>query len=64
MDRGAVVEVARTTSWWPLKATIFRLYEAQARRTESEADGESEHDQVLLSHQLPQPSAHGTASNW
>ncbi len=41
----------------------FRLYEAQARRTESEADGESEHDQVLLSHQLPQPSAHGTASH-
>jgi ATP-binding cassette subfamily B protein len=37
----------------------FRLYEAQARRTEAD-DEESEHDQVLLAHQMPQPSAHGS----
>jgi ATP-binding cassette subfamily B protein len=40
----------------------FRLYEAQARRTEADGeDGDSEHDQNLLAHQLPQPSAHGAA---
>jgi ATP-binding cassette subfamily B protein len=63
MDRGAVVEVGTHDELMAAQGHYFRLYEAQARRTESEADGESEHDQVLLSHQLPQPSAHGNASN-
>ena len=55
MDRGVVVEVgthdeaamARQGHYW-------RLYEAQARRTESDEDG-GPNDQVLLAHQIPQP---------
>ena len=60
MDRGVVVEVGTHDELMARQGHYFRLYEAQARRTESDEDGESEHDQVLLAHQIPQPSAHGT----
>ncbi|MGR6804691.1 cyanophycin metabolism-associated ABC transporter [Sphaerotilus natans] len=60
MDRGVVVEVGTHDELMAREGHYFRLYMAQARRTESDEDGESEHDQVLLAHQIPQPSAHGT----
>ncbi|NRT54296.1 ABC transporter ATP-binding protein [Sphaerotilus uruguayifluvii] len=60
MDRGVVVEVGTHDELMARQGHYFRLYEAQARRTESDDDGESEHDQALLARQIPQPSAHGT----
>jgi len=60
MDRGVVVEVGTHDELMAREGHYFRLYMAQARRTEGDEDDESEHDQVLLAHQIPQPSAHGT----
>jgi ATP-binding cassette subfamily B protein len=62
MDRGAVVEVGTHDELMAAEGHYFRLYEAQARRTDAaDEDGDSEHDQNLLAHQIPQPSAHGNA---
>jgi ATP-binding cassette subfamily B protein len=62
MDRGAVVEVGTHDELMAAQGHYFRLYEAQARRTDAaDEDGDSEHDQNLLAHQIPQPSAHGNA---
>ena len=64
MDRGAVVEVGTHDELMAAQGHYFRLYEAQARRTDAaDEDGDSEHDQNLLAHQIPQPSAHGQAAS-
>jgi len=59
MDRGVVVEVGTHDELMARQGHYFRLYEAQARHADSDEEGASDHDQVLLAHQLPQPSAHG-----
>jgi ATP-binding cassette, subfamily B, bacterial len=56
MDRGEIVEVGPHEELMAKQGAYWRLYEAQARK--AVADGE-DHDAVLLSSQLPQPSAHG-----
>jgi ATP-binding cassette subfamily B protein len=65
MDRGEVVEVGPHDELMAQQGAYWRLYEAQSRRAETEADAdgsevESEHDRVLLASQLPQPSAHAS----
>ena len=58
MDRGEIVEVGPHDALMAQQGAYWRLYEAQARKTEADADEGSDHDAVLLSNQLPQPSAH------
>ena len=61
MDRGVVVEVGPHDELMARQGAYWRLYEAQVRRADADEDAESERDRVLLSSQLPQPSAHGAA---
>jgi ATP-binding cassette subfamily B protein len=61
MDRGEIVEVGPHDDLMARQGAYWRLYEAQARKAEADAEGESDHDAALLASQLPQPSAH-TAS--
>jgi ATP-binding cassette, subfamily B, bacterial len=55
MDRGEIVEVGPHEELMARQGAYWRLYEAQARKAETE---DADHDAVLLSSQLPQPSAH------
>ncbi|OYT87071.1 MAG: ABC transporter [Burkholderiales bacterium PBB6] len=61
MDRGEVVEVGPHDELMARQGHYWRLYEAQARKAESDDEG-SDHDAVLLSSQLPQPSAHSATA--
>jgi ATP-binding cassette, subfamily B, bacterial len=62
MDRGEVVEVGPHDELMACQGAYWRLYEAQARRAEAEDDASTtDHDNVLLASQLPQPSAHSAA---
>jgi len=56
MDRGEVVEVGHHDELMARQGAYWRLYEAQARRAETEEG--SDHDAVLIASTLPQPSAH------
>lgn len=58
MDRGEVVEVGPHDELMARQGHYWRLYEAQARKTEADDDHSNDHDAVLLATQLPQPSAH------
>jgi ATP-binding cassette, subfamily B, bacterial len=62
MDRGEVVEVGPHDELMARQGAYWRLYEAQARKAESDEDGESDHDAVLLASQVPQPSAHSATA--
>ena len=55
MDRGEVVEVGPHDELMASQGAYWRLYQAQARHAATE---DAEHDDNLLAHQLPQPSAH------
>ena len=55
MDRGQVVEVGPHEELMAKQGAYWRLYEAQARRTEEDAE---EAQDTLLAQQLPQVSAH------
>ena len=59
MDRGEVVEVGPHDELMAQQGAYWRLYEAQARKAESEG---SDHDAVLIASNLPQPSAHEEVS--
>ena len=56
MDRGEVVEVGHHDELMARQGAYWRLYEAQARKAETEEG--SDHDAVLIASTLPQPSAH------
>lgn len=58
MDRGEVVEVGPHDELMERRGAYWRLYEAQARQVDQDVDATADHDEVLLSSQLPQPSAH------
>jgi ATP-binding cassette subfamily B protein len=60
MDRGEVVEVGPHDELMARQGAYWRLYEAQTRKTEAEAEDSdpSDHDQVLLASHMPHPSAH------
>ena len=55
MDRGEIVEVGPHEALMARQGHYWRLYEAQARKAESDVN--PDHDAVLLASQ-PQPNAH------
>lgn len=63
MDRGEVVEVGPHDELMARQGAYWRLYEAQTRKAEAEAEASdpSEHEQVLLASNVPHPSAHSGA---
>lgn len=62
MDRGEVVEVGSHDELIARQGAYWRLYQAQARRVDADADEANDIERARISAAVPVPSAHGMAA--
>ena len=62
IDRGEVVEVGSHDELIARQGAYWRLYQAQARRVDADADEANDIERARISAAVPVPSAHGMAA--